>query len=207
MPLFCVALGLQLLIIYGLFAFAGLRLARARNRQPAPWLSALWVKSRPPRIALRSLWAFGTGAMCGLVLVGAIELIKRVFPQTLPAVLHPPSLWGALLASATASFGEEILFRLFLLSAFLRILPISGKSTALGVAVSSLLFGAMHAPAAVVIFGGLSNVPPLFWLWMMLLNALVGVACALWFLGVGIEGAIIVHFGADVVWHVMSQMH
>jgi len=72
--------------------------------------------------------------------------------------------------------------------------------------VSSLLFGALHAPAAMFLFGGLQNVPHLSWVWMVALNALVGVACAVWYLRIGIGGAILVHFGADLVWHVVSQL-
>jgi membrane protease YdiL (CAAX protease family) len=205
LPLFCVVLAIQFLIIYGSFALAGLRLARARNREPAPLLSAIWTKKRLDRFGFPAGLAFGTGILCGTVLVAAIALIKRALPHTLPNVLHPSSFWGALLASATASFGEEILCRLFLLSALLRVLPVSGKSTALAVVVSSLLFGALHAPAAAFIFGGLSNVPHLFWVWVVVLNAFVGVACAAWYLSIGIGGAILVHFGADLVWHVVSQ--
>jgi hypothetical protein len=41
LPLFCVVLAVQFLVIYGLLALAGLRLARARNREPAPLLTAL----------------------------------------------------------------------------------------------------------------------------------------------------------------------
>jgi membrane protease YdiL (CAAX protease family) len=206
MPVFCVALAMQFLVVYGLFALAGLRLARARNREPAPLLSALWERRRPSRFGWTAGGAFATGVLCGFVLVGVVAWIKRVLPQTLPDVLHPASFWGALLASATASFGEEILFRLFLLSALLRMLPVSGKSTLICVLVSSFLFGAFHAPAAVFIFGGIGNVPYLFWVWMVSLNALVGVACAVWYLRSGIGAAILVHFGADLVWHVMSQI-
>ena len=206
LPLFCVVLAVQFLVIYGLLALAGLRLARARNREPAPLLTALWANKRADRFVWPAAGAFATGLLCGLALVGAIALIKRALPQTLPDVLHPPSLWGALLASATASFGEEILFRLFLLSSLLRVLPVSGKSTIIAVVASSLLFGALHAPAAVFLFGGLHNVPPLSWVWMVFLNGLVGVACAVWYLRTGIGGAILVHFGADLVWHVLSQL-
>jgi len=206
LPLFCVVLALQFLVIYGLFALAGLRLARARNREPAPLLSAIWANKRPDRFASRAGWAFGTGLLCGLGLVGAIGLIKRVLPQTLPNVLHPSSFWGALLASGTASIGEEILCRLFLLSAFLHILPASRNSLVIAVAASSLLFAALHAPAAVFLFGGRHNVPHLFWVWMVSLNAFVGVACAVWYLRIGIGGAILVHFGTDLVWHVSSQL-
>lgn len=206
LPLFCVLLAAQFLIVYGLFALAGLRLARARNREPAPVLSALWTRKRPDRFGLPAGLALGTGVLCGIALVGAVMLIKRLLPQTLPAVLHPSSFLGALLASATASFSEEILCRLFLLSALLRILPASGKSTVLAIVVSSLLFGALHAPAAAFLFGGIHSVPHLFWVWMVSLNAFVGVACAVWYLRIGIGGAILVHFGADLVWHVLSQL-
>src|SRR5262245_32260802 len=142
LPLFCVVLAIQFLVVYGLFALAGLRLARARDREPAPLLTALWTRKRPVRLGLPAGLAFGTGLLCGIALVGAVALIKRLLPQTLPGVLHPSSFWGSLFASATASFGEEILCRLFLLSALLRLLPASGASTAVAVAVSSLLFGA-----------------------------------------------------------------
>jgi membrane protease YdiL (CAAX protease family) len=206
LPLFCVVLAIQFLVIYGLFALAGLRLARARNREPAPLLTAIWAKKRLDRFGLSAGWAFGTGLLCGLGLVGAIALIKRVLPQTLPDVLHPSSFWGALLASATASIGEEILFRLFLLSALLRILPASRSAIVVAVAVSSLLFAVFHAPAAAFLFGGIDKVPPLTWVWMVSLNAFVGVACAVWYLRIGIGGAILVHFGTDLVWHVLSQL-
>jgi hypothetical protein len=206
LPVFCAALAIQFLVIYGLLALAGLRLARARNREPAPVLSAVWTKKYPDRVGLPAGLAFGTGLLCGVALVGAVALIKCVLPQTLPEVMHPSSFWGALLASATASFGEEILCRLFLLSAVLRILPASGTSAALAVVISALLFGALHAPAAVFIFGGLDKVPHVFWAWLVALNALVGIACAVWYLRGGIGGAILVHFGADLVWHVASRL-
>src|SRR5262245_33639491 len=205
LPLFCTLLALQFLVVYGLLALAGLRLARARHAEPAPLLSALWTGTRPGRIGLPAVRSVGTGMLCGAALVGAVALIQRVMPQTLPDVMHPLSFWGALLASATASFGEEILCRLFLLSAVLRMLPASPRNTAIAVAISALLFGALHAPAAIFIFGGLHNVPHLFWVWMILLNALVGTCCAMEYLRVGIGGAILVHFGADLVWHVVAR--
>jgi membrane protease YdiL (CAAX protease family) len=206
LPLFCVVLAIQFLVIYGLLALAGLRLARARNREPAPLLTAFWAKKRPDRFRSSASRAFGTGLLCGLGVVGTVALIKRTLPESLPDVLHPSSAWGALLAGATASFGEEILCRLFLLSACLRILPASSTGTVIAMAVSSLLFAALHAPAAVFVFAGLDNVPPLFWVWMVSLNAFVGVACAVWYLRAGIGGAILVHFGTDLVWHGMSQL-
>jgi hypothetical protein len=89
LPLFCVVLAVQFLVIYGLLALAGLRLARARNREPAPLLTALWANKRADRFIWPGAGAFATGLLCGLALVGAIALIKRALPQTLPDVLHP----------------------------------------------------------------------------------------------------------------------
>jgi membrane protease YdiL (CAAX protease family) len=206
LPLFSVLVATQFLLFYGALAWAGLRLARARNREPAPWLTSVWSRQRTPDSASGVGLAFGTGLICGLILVGAIALIKHFLPQTLPAVLHPSSFLGSLSASITASFSEEILCRLFLLSALLRILPRSMKGTVIAVAVSSLIFGALHTPSAVFLFGGLDNVPALAWVWVMSLNALVGVACGVWYLRGGIGCAIIVHFGTDLVWHVLSQL-
>jgi hypothetical protein len=76
LPLFCVVLAIQFLVIYGLFALAGLRMARARNREPAPLLSANWAKKRPDRVGLSAGWAFGTGLLCGLGLVGVVNGVR-----------------------------------------------------------------------------------------------------------------------------------
>lgn len=96
--------------------------------------------------------------------------------------------------------------RLFFLSLLLRILPCSGASTAIALLVSSLLFGALHAPAFVLLFGGLNSVPPLAWLWLILLNGFMGMAFGWMFLRSGIGAAIIAHFATDFVWHVASQL-
>src|SRR5262245_1497769 len=64
LPLFCTLLALQFLVVYGLLAMTGLRLARARHREPAPLLSALWTGTRPERFGLPAARAFGTGILC-----------------------------------------------------------------------------------------------------------------------------------------------
>src|SRR5262249_49236294 len=68
--LFCALLAIHFLVIYGLFALAGLRLARARGREPAPLLSAIWTKKGLNRFGLQAGLAFATGTPCGLHLLG-----------------------------------------------------------------------------------------------------------------------------------------
>jgi membrane protease YdiL (CAAX protease family) len=205
-PLFSLALALQVLVIYGLLALAGLRLARRRGLEPAPLLSALWIGRRPGPVVRPLAIALGIGLACGLFLIAAIALVQRLAPRTLPQILHPPSFGAALLAGAAASIGEEILCRLFLLSVLLRILPASRAGVAAAVGLSALAFGALHAPGWVFLFGGLRSVPPASWIWLIGLNGLVGTAFALLYLRFGIGGAIVGHFGTDLVWHALSRL-
>jgi membrane protease YdiL (CAAX protease family) len=112
----------------------------------------------------------------------------------------------ALAASTAASFGEEILFRLFLVSLLLNILPRKRVGTGIAIVASAILFGAAHAPALVYLFGGLDEVPPIAWAWLIGLNGVVGVLFGAMFVRYGIGCAILAHFGTDLVWHVASQL-
>lgn len=163
-PAFCIILAIQLIAVYGLLGFCGLRLARFRGLNPAPQLTSLWTMqprhdgSRPLAIA------FAAGLSCGLLLVGVVAAIQYFLPGTLPATLHPPGIVAALVASTAGSLGEEILFRLFLLSLLLRYLPEGRAGTSIAVGLSALAFGAAHAPAFIFLFGGLQEFPPVAWI-------------------------------------------
>jgi hypothetical protein len=53
-----------------------------------------------------------------------------------------------------------------------------------------------ECPPPSLFFGEFDKVPHLLWVWMVSLNALVGVACAVWHLRSGSGGTILVRFGA-----------
>lgn len=205
LPLFCAVLAAQLTVFYGLLAWAGIRLARARGREPSSLLTRLWTTPSAGRGRERLVPAFGVGLCCGLLLVGAVTAIQQLFPQTLPPTLHPPGIDVALLASLAGSFGEEILFRLFLLSLLVRLLPSNRAGVAASVTVSALAFGAAHAPAFVFLFGGWREVPSMAWVWLIALNGICGVTYGIVFLRWGILSAIAAHLGTDIVWHAASQ--
>jgi hypothetical protein len=206
LPVFCVVLAGQLVVVYGLLGFAGLRLARTRGLEPAPYLAALWNPQASRRGWSRAGVAFTIGLGCGAMLVAAVEAIQSFLPGTLPGTLHPPGIAAALLASTAGSLGEEILFRLFALSLFLRLLPQGRTGTALAIGASALAFGAAHAPAFVFLFGGLQEVPPASWVWLIGLNGLLGITFGIVFLRYGVVCAILAHLGTDVVWHVANQL-
>ncbi len=206
LPLFCAAVAVQMLAVYGLLAWAGLRMARARGLEPAPCLTSLWTGHSARCSAGPAVRSLGVGIAVGAFLTVTVAGVRRFAPSTLPQIMHPPSLASALLATGTAAVGEELLTRLFLLSAILRLLPPSRTARPLAVAISALLFAALHAPGWVFIFGGLDKVPALSWAWVIGLNAVAGAAFGTLYLRFGIGGAILGHFSTDLVWHVGAYL-
>jgi hypothetical protein len=206
LPVFCAALAVQLVVLYGLLAFAGLRLARARGLEPAPELTAVWDAQAACGDWGRAGVALALGLGCGAGLVAAVAAIRRFLPGTLPGTLHPPGLAAALAGSTAGSLGEEILFRLFALSLLLRLLPPGRAGAGLAVGVSSLAFAAAHAPGFAFLFGGWQDVPPVSWVWLIALNGLLGVAFGAVFLRHGVVCAVLAHLGTDVVWHALSPL-
>ena len=206
LPVFCAVLAVQMSLVYGLAAWAGLRLARSRGLDPAPLLTAGWSTSAREQFLRRGAAAFAAGIGCGIALVTVVALIVRLVPGSLPQTLHPPSIGAALAASTAGSLGEEILYRLFLLSLLLRIFPDSRTGTWAAISISALAFGAGHAPAFVLLYGGVENVPPVSWVWLIGINGALGIAYAIGFLRAGIGCAILMHFGTDLVWHVATQL-
>jgi membrane protease YdiL (CAAX protease family) len=206
LPVFCAVLAVQLVVLYGLLGFAGLRLARSRGLEPAPYLTSIWDPHATRRGWKRAGGAFCVGLGCGALLVAGVAGINRFFPGTLPGMLHPAGIAAALSASTAGSLGEEILFRLFALSLLLRLLPRGRGGAAVAIGFSALAFGAAHAPAAVFLFGGWQEVPLMSWVWLIALNGVLGVTFGVVIVRYGIACAVLAHFGTDVVWHAGGQL-
>jgi membrane protease YdiL (CAAX protease family) len=206
LPLFCVILSIQMTAVYGLLALAGLRLARRSGLEPAAPLTAFWQQNSASSSKLPWRLALLAGLGCGFLLVVGVKGIQWFFPGTLPKTLHPPTAVASLLASVTASLGEEILFRLFALCLVYWLLRMMRFRAAIAIAVSSLAFGTAHAPAFVFLFGGFREVPALSWVWLIALNGVCGVAYGIIFLRGGVLCAMMAHFATDLVWHVASHV-
>jgi hypothetical protein len=206
LPVFCAVLSVQLLILYGLLGFVGLRLARSQGLEPTPFLPTIWNRQPTGARLKHAIGTFAAGVGCGVFLLAAVAAIQRFVPGTLPTMLHPRGMAVALLASAAGSFGEEILFRLFALSLLLRMLPKGRLGMTLAVGISALAFACAHAPAMVFLFGGWQEVPRVSWVWLLALNGTIGLAFGAVYLRYGIAHAILAHFSTDLVWHVASQL-
>lgn len=203
LPVFVAILAVQLTLLYGVLGWCGLRVARRRGLDPAPWFSRMWLRAGACDFN-GARWAGVHGLCAGAALVGAVWAIGRFLPETLPRMLHPPSFLSALCASTAGSIGEEILCRLFLLSGALLCLPRVGWARSAAIVLSALVFGALHAPAMIALYGSLGAVPGLAWVWIVGLNAAVGCVFGAAYVRWGIEAAIIAHWCCDLVWHVGS---
>ncbi|HMA05103.1 MAG TPA: CPBP family glutamic-type intramembrane protease [Methanomicrobiales archaeon] len=201
LPVLAVVSAVGIFILYGALAFIGLKLAR-RLGLPEIWDAEVSNRDRFLAPAIR-------GVGIGLFFIAA-DLLFRNF-NSLGAIIHPP-FPSSLIASATAGIGEEMIFRLFLISLGTWIVStkiLKGErqdQVFWAVAVfSALLFGFSHLPALMILFGlpSFQQVPPVFLAEVLLLNGVLSLAAASFFKKSGFLAAVGVHFWADVVWHVL----
>ncbi|GHO46069.1 type II CAAX prenyl endopeptidase Rce1 family protein [Ktedonospora formicarum] len=151
------------------------------------------------------------GAIPAVVLL-LLEIM--VFWPRLPEVMHTsvpiPALWKRFLACFYGGIVEELLCRLFLLSllswliGFVWHLP-NGKPAleALWLAniLAAVIFGLGHLPTT----AALVKLTPLLIVRAILLNGIVGVAFGYLFWQYGLEAAMLAHFTADVVLHIIGD--
>jgi len=190
-----------MLIIYGLLGLLGYYLSRKLN-----WPGIFNEKENWKKLFLRPLYI-------GLV-AGAIVIVgDKIFAQfhTLGESLHPPFPFS-ILASLGAGIGEEILFRLFLVSFWVLILGFIFKRfnkqnivNWIAIVIAALAFGAMHLPSMMFIYGftSLAQIPIIVIIEIFLLNGIVGIVAGREFIKYGLIAAIGIHFWTDIAWHVI----
>ncbi|MGE5072181.1 MAG: CPBP family intramembrane glutamic endopeptidase [Anaerolineae bacterium] len=122
-------------------------------------------------------------------------------------VPHPGPLRG-FLASFYGGIDEEILLRLFVMTLLAWLghfvsRTADGKPTTAVLwtanILAAVLFGLGHMPAALAVF----PLTPMLVVREIVLNGLVGVACGYLYFTRGLESAMISHFSADLVLHVL----
>jgi membrane protease YdiL (CAAX protease family) len=219
LPLLALISIVQGTVLYGLLAAVGLFLAN-RIGLGAPILEA-WLNGDPVRERLKAILAPSiiTGVLFGIVIVVLSlfvfsPLLQAEFAQlgiTPPASPNPPA-WQGLLASFYGAFDEEILLRLFVLTLFAWLgsrlsRTADGRPTlaVLWVAniLAAVLFGAGHLPTAAAIGLPMTG---LFVTQIIVLNGLAGLAFGWLYWTYGLESAMLAHFSADIVLHVIAPL-
>jgi membrane protease YdiL (CAAX protease family) len=209
----------QTTILYGIIAALGLIIA-GRIGLGLPFLES-WLAGRPDWALVRRFLvpAIVVGVLAGIAIVLldylvfgprlATELAQ--LGQTELPTLGAPA-WQGFLASFYGGITEEILLRLFVLSLVAWIGGFVNRTgtgrpglTALWIAniVAAVLFGLGHLPATAA--AGLP-LDALVITRAIVLNGLGGIAFGWFYWTFGLEAAMLSHFSADIVLHVIMPL-
>jgi hypothetical protein len=198
----------QAFATFSLLGWIGL-LVGAQIGLDAPWLRAWVYRTGPVAIDRRRL---ARSAMVGIAAGAVILVIDAGLKPLMPAALNPHpeevARWKGFLASFYGGIGEEIQLRLFLMTllawgawkVFARNRPLPPPGAFwFAVVAAALVFAAGHLPAAAQVW----PLDGVVILRTMLLNAIAGLPFGWLFWRYGFECAVVAHFNADLVLHVL----
>lgn len=209
----------QSAVLFAVMISVGMLLAR-RVGLGAPIVEAA-TRGEPITDRMRSILPVSIliGIMGALVIIGLEVLVFQ------PAMLSElgdaaealnlqdaqPAAWKGFLASFYGGIAEEIQLRLFMMTLFVWLgrfisKTIDGKPTAgvfwVAAFLAAILFGLGHLPAT----ASLISLTPLVITRAVVLNGLLGVAFGWLYWKHGLEAAIVSHFAADIVLHVILAL-
>lgn len=210
---------LQILVsvlIYGLLAGIGLLLA-TRIGLGLPFVES-WLEKNPIEARFRDVLSVAilVGVVVGIVIIG---LDKFGFSGQVAATIEElgisisenikPPAWQGLLAAFSAGVTEEVIFRLFGLTLLAWLGSFisrdsEGRPSLLVFWIANILiavsFGLAHLPATAAVGLPLNT---LIISRAIILNGIGGLAFGWLYWTLGLESAIIAHFSADIVLHVI----
>jgi len=174
-----------------------------------------WLEHKKVKQKFKSLLGISIGlgvlASALIIIFDIIFSLAGVTISLASATQISPPAWQGFLASFYGGINEEIMMRLFLMSlivwTFYKIKKTSNdKPTALGVwlaiILTAVIFGIGHLP----ITSALTALTPLVILRAIILNGIGGVIFGWLYWKKGLESAMISHFSADIVLHVILPM-
>jgi hypothetical protein len=209
---------IQSAVLLGVMTFSGLWAAR-RLGMGAPFLDARLYRQAAPAGGRRAFlvavaWGLGSGLAALALDLWVFGPLSRDGVGRLLRQPQPPA-WMGLLASIEGGVTEEVELRLFLLSwlalGLSRLTRSAGQPAAppLGAAVfwtanvlAALLFGLGHLPVT----SRLVALGPAVVSRALVLNGVVGLVAGYFFRRRGIEMAMVVHFNADIILHVVAPL-
>ena len=204
-PSIAIAAGaLQGGVLCFLLGWAGLKLG-APLGLGAPWLAA-WLYDRPKPIATNWLLAALLGVLAAGAILGLIALFGA--PIDAPTGLQQPAAWKGLLASSYGGIVEEILVRVFVMGgvAWLLARVTGGKPRpwvmVSAIVIAALLFGVGHLPMAAQLVPLTTAIVAK----VIVYNALGGLVFGWLYWKRGLEHAMLAHFCADLVVHVVAPL-
>jgi len=197
LPKLVLASALQGTILFAILTFIGLSASKTVGLS-----IPLSMDSLPLAVVL--------GILGGMAIILCEYLIFRPYmPEALKKGESHIALWKRALASLYGGVSEEILTRLFLISGLAWLLGNIWQTPAgtptdeafmLSIGLAALLFGIGHLPAT----ASITPLTPLVILRAIVLNGIVGILCGWLYWQYGLVTAMIAHFCADIVLHVIA---
>lgn len=173
-----------------------------------------WLEGKPVKEYLISILpiSIGLGIIAGILIIGLDYLFSfaGVVINVTASQFTPPA-WQGFLASFYGGINEEILLRLFMMSLIVWIFfkikkTEKGKPTKIGVwlaiVLAAILFGVGHLPAVTTI----TALTPMVIVRTIILNSVGGIIFGWLYWKKGLESAMIAHFSADIVLHVILAL-
>jgi membrane protease YdiL (CAAX protease family) len=216
LPMLAAQQGLEVFVLLGLLALFGLRMGH-RVGLGSPLLQG-WFASggpgatpAPTAATLRPWHTIILGIASGLAIVGLSLALDPMLPKMLHPVATPSGMTSAIegfLASFYGGITEELQLRLFLMTLLVWMLTLAGRHRPkpalfwLAIVVAAIAFGAGHLPAAQQVWG-LSGIVVVR---TIVLNALGGLVFGWLYWKRGFEMAMLGHFSADIVLHVLAPL-
>ena len=209
LPIVALASALQTGILLILLSWIGLRLGDSMGLD-TPLARALVYRQPLPAISQSAIKAaLIGGSIGGIVIMGLSVTVQPWMPPTTTATTLKIDLWKRFLASFYGGITEELLLRLFCMTLlawlFWRIVERtkaqpSSLSFWLAICMAAILFGVGHLPAAASVW----SLTPIVIARTLVLNLLPGILFGFLYWRWGLEYAIVSHFWADIVLHVIG---
>jgi membrane protease YdiL (CAAX protease family) len=209
-PVLVLISGLQSLVLIGLATFLGL-LAAGQVGLGTPTLQA-GLEGRPVMETIMA-WApasvlLGLTAGVVMLVLEGCYFMPRI-PRALASLDSKTAFWKRVLACFYGGIVEEILLRLFLMSALVWLFGLFWKTDVgqpapgafwLANILAAVLFGASHLPATTLI----ATLTPTVVARALLLNAVAGATCGYLYMRYGLEAAMLSHFSLDILLHLIA---
>jgi len=189
----------QGLVIFSIASFFGLLFAKKTGFALPVLQGKNKLKELKKILAPSILWG-----VTGGILIIALDLLFRDITVDLinPETVIP--VWTGFLASFYGGIAEEVLMRLFLMSMLvwiaMKIKIPRNPAVWIAIVISGVAFGLGHLPLT----AQLTEITALIVLRAVLLNGTGAVIFSLLYWKRGIESAMIAHFSADIVLHVIT---
>jgi membrane protease YdiL (CAAX protease family) len=201
MPIVLMVNAAIMLVLYGGLGFIGLHISQ----------KLAFADILDHRVSSRQRFLFPalSGIGIGLLFIVLDSLLSQFHP--LGPLPHPP-FPSSLIVSAIAAIGEEIIFRLFLISFGMWIISkviLKNRRQEqvfwIVAILSALAFSLGHLPSVMAIFEirRITDIPHVLMLEIILLNGVLSLFAAYYFRRYGFLAAVGIHFWVDVVWHVI----